>query len=250
VVRNLFTSQAERCQRYRPYHHERSLGRIFAALPQVIGPVLDIGCGTGQSTAALRRLGFDAVGIDASGPMIAVARASSDAPFVLSCAEELPVRAGSMGLVTVSSAFHWLDQDRFLVEAARALRPGGLLALYDHGFVGHMPGNDEFRAWQKDVYLARFPSPPRNAVAGTGDHRSGFEAIEKGSFTEIIPMLQEELVNYLLTQTNTLAAVESGMPTETIGEWLGAETAAFFPDPHERQDFDWWGRFEVLVLGL
>jgi SAM-dependent methyltransferase len=195
-------------------------------------------------------LGFEAVGIDASAPMVAVAGATDDGDYVLGRAEELPVSTGSMGLVTVSSAFHWFDQDRFITEAARALRPGGLLVLYDHGFVGHMPLNDEFGTWQKNTYLAQFPSPPRNTVAGVGSHRPGFGPIEKGSFTEMIPMLQEELVNYPQTQTNTLAAVESGVPTEAVSEWLTAETAAFFPNPHKREYFEWWGRFEVLERGL
>jgi SAM-dependent methyltransferase len=249
VVGNLFTSQAERYQRYRPYHHERSLRRIFTLLPQVDGPVLDVACGTGHSTVALKHLGLDVVGLDASEPMIAVARASGDAPYVLSCAEELPVRAGSVGLITVSSAFHWFGQGEFLAEAARALRRSGLLLLYEHGFLGHMPGDERFRSWQKDDYLARFPSPPRNAMAGEGGHRTGFKTTQLGSFTEIIPLLQDDLVNYLMTQTNTLAAVECGEASEGISEWLSAETSTFFPNPEEREDFEWWGQFEVLVPG-
>ncbi len=164
--------------------------------------------------------------------------------------EELPVRAGSIGLITVSSGLHWFNQGQFLSEAARVLRPRGFLLLYDHGFLGKMLGNDRFRDWQNDVYLARFPPPPRNALAGSEDHRRGFERTESASFTEVIPLLQEELLNYLLTQTNTLAAVEAGQQTEDLIQWIREETAAFFSNPPAREDFEWWGRFEVLVREL
>jgi SAM-dependent methyltransferase len=52
----------------------------FRDLPAIIarhvrgGKALDFGCGTGRSTRFLRGLGFDVVGVDISGPMLARAR--------------------------------------------------------------------------------------------------------------------------------------------------------------------------------
>ena len=44
-------------------------------------------------------------------------------------AEELPFPDSSVDLLTAASAAHWFDQARFLVEAARVLKPGGCMAL-------------------------------------------------------------------------------------------------------------------------
>lgn len=52
----------------------------YRDLPGIIGDhvrgtrALDFGCGTGRSTRFLRRLGFDAVGVDMAAPMLARAR--------------------------------------------------------------------------------------------------------------------------------------------------------------------------------
>lgn len=52
----------------------------FRDLPALLGEhvrgrkALDFGCGAGRSTRFLRRLGFDAVGVDISAPMLAEAR--------------------------------------------------------------------------------------------------------------------------------------------------------------------------------
>lgn len=44
-------------------------------------------------------------------------------------AEELPFPDGSVDLLTASTAAHWFDQSRFLVEAKQVLKPRGCIAL-------------------------------------------------------------------------------------------------------------------------
>jgi SAM-dependent methyltransferase len=44
-------------------------------------------------------------------------------------AEHIPAEQGAVDAVLVGQAFHWFDRDRALSEIARALRPGGVLAV-------------------------------------------------------------------------------------------------------------------------
>ena len=45
-------------------------------------------------------------------------------------AEHSGLESGSVDLVTVATALHWLDFDRFYAEARRVLAPGGALAVW------------------------------------------------------------------------------------------------------------------------
>ena len=112
---------------------------------------LDLGCGTGGSTAVLARLlpaGSTAIGVEFAEPLAEVAR-SREYPnrhgdcrvafLVGSVCEPLldedggPVAAGSVDLVNSSGVIgHHLsgaDLDACLDEIARVLRPGGVAAL-------------------------------------------------------------------------------------------------------------------------
>jgi hypothetical protein len=51
------------------------------------------------------------------------------------------------------------------------------------------------------------------------------------SFSHLVPFLREELIAYLLTRSNTLAAIDSGKETQpSIVNWLESELASIVPD--------------------
>jgi SAM-dependent methyltransferase len=107
---------------------------------QVLGEVagrdvLEFGCGGAQWSTALARNGARPVGTDLSERQLAHAlalRAETGIvfPLVQADAERLPFRDASFDIVFADhGAFSFADPYRTVPEAARVLRPGGLLAF-------------------------------------------------------------------------------------------------------------------------
>lgn len=102
--------------------------------------VLDLGCGTGQLTAAVSDAGATAVGLDGSAEMIATARETHpDCSFVRADATTFDVDE-PFDAVLSNAALHWIDdQDAVLETVRNALRPGGR-------FVAELGGTGNVRA--------------------------------------------------------------------------------------------------------
>lgn len=88
-------------------HHHVTPILLRRVLPQR-RRALDLGYGTGLSTAALTGFANTVVGADASEDMLA-ARTDDVALYVLAAAERLPFADQSFDLVTIASAIHWFD---------------------------------------------------------------------------------------------------------------------------------------------
>ena len=92
--------------------------------------VLDLACGTGDLCRDLERAGHHPVGLDVSWGMLAAAR--TDAPLLHGDALSLPVPTGSVDGVTCGFGLrNFVSLPEFLAEVARALRPGGRMALLE-----------------------------------------------------------------------------------------------------------------------
>ncbi|WP_088892271.1 class I SAM-dependent methyltransferase [Leptolyngbya ohadii] len=92
--------------------------------------VVDIGCAPGNVYAALRdRVGQPRVllGVDVSQGGLKIAQELGYTP-ILADAQNLPLKSGFADLVVVNAALHHCDDmAKMLAEAARLVRPGGML---------------------------------------------------------------------------------------------------------------------------
>ncbi|MBC8137888.1 MAG: class I SAM-dependent methyltransferase [Fibrella sp.] len=167
-----YRSAAERYARSRPFFHSIVTDKIKEAIPLAfpVADALDVGCGTGQSTVALRTIADSVIGVDISSDMLSVALPGDNVRYLIAPAEHIPLPDAVFDLVTVSLAFHWLDRPAFFGEARRTLRNNGWLVIYNNAFRGEMAGNPAFGGWLRNILLGEirplFPSPKETLLFG------------------------------------------------------------------------------------
>ena len=158
----------------------------LAALLEPSWVVGDLGCGTGQTTAALAPYVSTVIAIDESSAMLNAARkrlaAHENVELRTGRLEDLPVEAGLLDAAVLSLVLHFVvDPSAVLGEAARIIKPGGRLLIVDmlphereeyRTTMGHLwLGFDETQlgGWLADVGFGdvRFvPLPPDPQAKG------------------------------------------------------------------------------------
>ena len=157
---------------YRPLH-DAVLGRLDHLEP---GAVIDLGCGTGQLTARLAAAfpGARVVGADLSSGMLTEAAdrlGSSAAGLVRADAARLPVRPGSVDVITCVESFHWYpDQGAAAREGAALLRPGGRVVMASIATVSSVGAQLLRRGSERrgPTIRALAPSDLRHLLTGAG----------------------------------------------------------------------------------
>jgi SAM-dependent methyltransferase len=150
----------------------RLVGRMAADLPSG-GDVLDVGNGLGAqdpliadiaAPRSLTALNITLSQLRAGRERLAVAGARA----VNGDATRMPFDDATVdGVISVEAAFHFPSRRAFFAEAFRVLRPGGVLTI-------------------SDVPVARFPSSPREVLAGIAMLRLwGIRAAAAATATEI-----------------------------------------------------------------
>jgi len=225
---------AARYTKVRPYFHDEVAERIrsFAGVG-LLKKALDVGCGSGQSSVALSAISEQVIAIDASVSMLEHAMARANIRYQYGCAEKLEFSAEEFDLVSVGSALHWFDLDCFFAECQKVLVPNGMLAVYNDHFTTHMQDVIACKRWMRTRFAKRFP-PPRHGMRDMNEEKAvecGFEVAHRSSFSHLVSFSRAEFIAYLLTCSNTLAAIDSGRETEQSAvDWLDSELAPIVPD--------------------
>lgn len=129
------------------------LGLIMSLLPQPPARLLDLGCGTGWTSAFFARRGYQVVGQDIAPDMIDSASRNktrydaAELEFVVSDYESLAFDDPFDCAVFYDSLHHAVDERAALQSVYKALRPGGVLVTHEPG-AGHSVSSDAKHAME------------------------------------------------------------------------------------------------------
>ena len=150
------------------------------------GRLLDVGCGGGHFMADAAARGWRAIGSDLSREACLAARARSGASVVQADADALPFSTATLDAVTLVNVLDHTARPLAAVrEAARVLRPGGLLIMrvpngafhaVCAGVLGRLGPGVRWRGWDAYPILHAFAFGPR-ALRRLVE-RAGFEVLD------------------------------------------------------------------------
>ena len=194
--------------------------------------LLDIACGSGYAAGLAAGRGATVVGLDASEPLLAIARARiPDGDFRTGDMFALPFDAASFDVATSFNGI-WKGCEAALAEAWRVLRPGGLFGMTFWGAPKHLGLLPYFA---KVFEL----SPPDHSAASLEQGDTGRSGVVEDMFAatgfKLVERGAVEVVNEwpdLPTAVRAMAAAGPSVPAiEQIGydAFLNALTEAFRP---------------------
>ncbi|MBB6099056.1 SAM-dependent methyltransferase [Deinobacterium chartae] len=167
-LRATFDTVAEAYDVYRPDYPPEAVDAVFAFGHLRPGDrALEVGCGPGKATLPFARRGLRFTCVELGEKLIERARrhlAGLEVRFVHGSFERFEPEAGAYTLGLAASSFHWLDPQDAYGRFARALRPGGTLALMWNTWEDDAAGAD-FAAEAQALYRLHAPELARERRA-------------------------------------------------------------------------------------
>jgi SAM-dependent methyltransferase len=213
---------AARYNRYRPMVHSIVLHWLGKYYPTIrFKRVVDVACGTGDSAIPLLEIADELYCVDKSPPMLNFAKTKGLSTYHLDYCDLSSL--GKFDLLSTCMGFHWFDPVQAIASYKSASNNGAIWLIYNFHFIG-LELNQDFNTWLKSIYKTKFPSPSRNKAFRNilnSDNQLIPVGSEKGSIP--IQFSLEELVGYLMTQSNVESAVQRGENLMNIEGFLTEE---------------------------
>ena len=144
----------------RPFLHKQVIERFQKEVTgQTFSHGLDVGCGAGLSSKALKLICSHVTGADISPEMIRVAGEvcgdSKGYDFIVSRAEEIPDTIQKYDIVTAAGVIQWVERESFLQNLRSIMEEQGYVLIYDFCISDRMKGegNTAYTAWWKEYLL-------------------------------------------------------------------------------------------------
>jgi SAM-dependent methyltransferase len=226
-----FSALAARYAAYRPRYPAGLIG-VLADRAARHELAWDVGCGSGQLSVALAARFGHVIATDPAQAQLDHAERDPRVAYRCTPAEASGLADASADLAVAAQAAHWFDWPRFVAEAGRVVRPGGLVALVSYrnaelaGEVG-----DRLVAY----YRAIEPYWPNGRVHVNNGYRDltlPWPELAAPAIEMTAAWTREELIGYTTTWSSTARYVQAH--GDGLVEDLRRALAAVWPDGEPR----------------
>jgi ubiquinone/menaquinone biosynthesis C-methylase UbiE len=233
---------------YHRYRHGYP-SAVIDALAEVFGlgardVVVDLGCGTGQLTLALASRVGTVLGVDPEPDMLGRARQAAgeagagNVSWMLGGDTDLPALRGLLGdgsvaVVTIAQALHWMRHEEVFAASMPLVRPGGGVAVVTNGTPLWLADTDWSRALRG--FLERRLGVTLSYACGTDEQSqqryrdalaaAGFEVVTRAfDYTADLDLSQVVGGVYSAMSADHLPAADQRQAfTEELGRALGGD---------------------------
>jgi SAM-dependent methyltransferase len=203
-----FSTQAAAYATSRP-RYPAALFELLAALAPACDLAWDCATGSGQAALGLAEHFARVIATDLSDGQLRHAERHPRVTYRRADAHASGLDAGSVDVVTVAQALHWLDHAAFFAEVQRVLRPRGVVAVWCYDLVRIAPEVDAVVDRYYHETLRDDWAPERRLV---DEHYRTipfpFEELEAPPFTIELRWTRPRLLGYLRSWSATRAYQE------------------------------------------
>lgn len=213
---------------------------------------LDVGCGAGLSTRALKLICNKVTGTDLSEEMVHICENlynASGFTFYTAKAEETEIPQTPYDIVTAAGVVDWVEKGRFLENMKCVMAENAPLIIYDFWISDKMVGNKAYTDWYQNQYLANFPKPPRNeTVWEPNNMQAGFSLIKQTVCEMQYEFDVDSFIRFMMTQTNINSKIESGDMAEVeVHDWMWEMLNPIFQGQRRTLIFDGYIRIYMHI---
>ena len=198
-----FSSQAKEYSKYRP-KYPPELFSYLSSLVNSHDTAWDCATGNGQAAMGLEPYFRKIIATDASSSQIEHAELHPKIEYRTVTAENSGLESESVDLITVATAIHWLDTDKFYPEAKRIIKNGGVLAVWTYAENTISPEIDDISRKFSEVILGKFwPAENKKAWDFKNKITLPFEHIHVPEFEFSVEWDMNEYLSFLYTWSAT-----------------------------------------------
>ena len=192
-----------------------------------ISEIVDVGAGTGKSSAPFLDRGFRVTAVEPSHAMRKEGLRSHPAlSYVSANAESTGIRSGTFDLVICAQAFHWFDLTQTLPEFARLLKSSGFMGIFWNNRDGDAPHIQRFEKLIHEFDPEHDCKYRRKDWKSLIDSSNSFQIVDRRRFTFVKPMTTDAWVGL----ARSMSYVRK-LPEKKLAELERALHEAFHQSP-------------------